>query len=141
MVFAVAFIGSQFSSPNTSTKWYDSIKPEITPPSRVFPVVWNVLFLQIAISLYLIWTNNESRAKDIAIIYGSNFALNILWSAIFFGLKSLQVAFFELILLWISIGIMVFYSHQFNKNASYLLIPYFLWVAFAGVINYLAAFG
>lgn len=140
VVFLVALAGSLFTSPNTDTEWYDSIKPEITPPSWTFPVVWNVLFLLIAISLYLSWTEENSNKKALSFVFGINFALNILWSAIFFGMKSPQVAFFELVLLWLSIILMIYYTWRLNRWSSALLVPYLLWVTFAGIINYLAAF-
>jgi tryptophan-rich sensory protein len=142
IVYSVALIGSLFTSPVTKTDWYDSIRPSITPPSIVFPIVWNILFLLIALSLYVIITSkkNEKFKKKAYIIFGVNFFLNILWSVLFFGLKNPFLAFFEIILLWISILVMIIYSYKINKNSSYLLVPYILWVSFAIVLNALSAF-
>lgn len=143
IVYAVAFAGSVFTSAQTNTSWYDSIRPEITPPNYVFPIVWNILFFLIAISLYLAWkgAKKKSDKKEIAWVFGINLFLNLSWSIIFFGLQMTRIAFFELLLLWLSIVAMIYATHKIKPLASYLLIPYWAWVSFAGYLNYLIAFG
>jgi len=141
IVFLVVAAGSLFTSSNTDTDWYNSIKPKITPPNYVFPIVWNILFALISISLYLSWINSNKKQKNkIAIIFGINLTLNLIWSIIFFPLKNPSLAFAELIFLWLSIIMMITAAYKINKLSSYLLIPYFLWVTFAGYLNYLIAF-
>jgi len=142
VVYLCAFIGSIFTSQNTNSEWYDSIKPEITPPSYVFPIVWNILFFLIAMSIYFSWTSTRKKKdkKKIITLFGINLILNVLWSVLFFGLQKPLFAFFELILLWISILLIIIFIHKINKISSYLIIPYFVWVSFAGVLNYIIAF-
>ncbi len=142
IVFAVAFIGSLFTSSNTDTEWYNSIKPEITPPNWVFPVVWNILFILIAVALYFSWINSKNKKdkKKIIAVFGINFILNIFWSILYFGLKNPFVAFIEIFFLWASIMFMIYASYRINKLAGYLLIPYLLWVSFAVILNYLTVF-
>jgi len=138
VVYAVAFIGSLFTTGNTSGEWYESIKPSITPPNWVFPVVWNILFFLIALSLYFSWIHAKNQKNKIMIVFGINFLLNILWSVLYFTLKNPLYAFIELIFLWLSILTMVLVTYKINKTSSYLLLPYLLWVSFAGVLNYLS---
>jgi translocator protein len=135
-------LGGLFTLKNVNSEWYQSIQPSITPPSWVFPVAWNFLFVTIAFSLYFAWMNskNKKQKNKVAIIFGINFLLNILWSALFFGSKLIQIAFFEVIFLWLSILVIIFIMRKISKESSWLLIPYLIWVAFAGVLNYLAAF-
>ena len=141
IVYVVAFVGSIFTSGNTNSEWYQSIKPTITPPNYVFPIVWNILFFLIAISLYLVWTNsNKNQKPKIALIFAINFILNILWSVFFFSMKKPSLAFVELIFLWASIWLMIFTTWKINKTSSYLLMPYLIWVTFAGILNFLIAF-
>ena len=137
-VFLIGFLGSLFTAPNTGTDWYQSIKPDLTPPSFVFPIVWNILFLFISISLYLSLINsNKNKRKKIIYLFGINLLLNLLWSVIFFGLKMPILSFIELILLLISTGILIFHTKKINRAASCLLIPYFIWLVFAGILNFL----
>jgi len=141
IVALVAFLGSIFTSSNVNSDWYSSIKPSITPPNFLFPIIWNILFFLIAISLYLSWvysTKNEKRKVILA--YGINFFLNILWSALFFGLKQITLAFIEIILLFLSVLILIFVSYKIKRKSSYLLIPYLLWILFASILNYLSVF-
>lgn len=140
IVYLVAFIGSLFTSPVTDSDWYDSIRPTITPPNWVFPVVWNILFFLIGLSLYFSWVNSKSKnlKEKVAIVFGINFVLNIFWSVLYFGLKNPFYAFIEIIFLWLSILLMILVTYKIDKKASYLLIPYFLWVSFASILNYLS---
>lgn len=142
VVYLIAFLGSLFSSKSVDTAWYESIKPSITPAGWVFPVVWNILFLLIAISLYFSWTNTNEKEKNyIGLAFGINLFLNFFWSFLFFGLQQVLGAFIELIVLWVSIWLMIFSTWKVNRKASYMLIPYLIWVSFAGVLNGLMAFG
>ncbi len=138
----VGGIGGIFTSANTNTPWYDSIKPSITPPSIVFPIVWNILFLLIAFSLYFAWMNsrNKEQKTKVVLLFGINFILNIWWSVLFFELKLLQLAFVEVIIFWFSILALILFTRKISKKSAWLLVPYLLWVAFASVLTYLAAF-
>lgn len=139
IVQIVAIIGSIFTSQGTKTAWYDMIKPEITPPNLVFPIVWNILFFLIAFSLYFSWVNANRKDKTkIIFVFSLNFLFNILWSFLFFKLRSPIFAFYELaFLLWPSILLMIYVTGKINHVSSDLLYPYLFWVGFAGVLNYL----
>jgi tryptophan-rich sensory protein len=147
IVYAVAFIGSLFVSQTVNTIWYSSINTPITPPKWVFPLVWNILYLFIAISLYLAWTAKiKSKKYDrqnkikIAIVFGLNLLFNIFWSYLFFTVQSPILSFSELLVLEFSIFVMFYMTYKIKKSAAYFLIPYGAWVAFAGVLNYIIAF-
>lgn len=147
IVYLVAFIGSLLTTSSVNSSWYTSIKPTITPPNWVFPVVWNILFLLIAISLYFAWTAKSKNKKEeknnktkIATVFGINLFLNLLWSFLFFYLQSPKAALYELIFFLGSIIAMIIITHKIKKVSAYLLIPYAVWVAFAGILNYLTAF-
>ena len=124
-------IGSLFNM-NSIPTWYTTInKPFFNPPNWVFAPVWTTLFVLMGISLYLIWKNKLAvRFFIIQLI------LNILWSALFFGLRSPLLAFIEIIVLWIFILLTIIYSYKTSKTAAYLLIPYIAWVTFAAILNF-----
>jgi len=143
IVYLVAFVGSLFTSPVTDSEWYDSIKPSITPPGWVFPIVWNILFFLIGLSLYFSWINAKKLdvKKKLVIVFGINFVLNIFWSVLYFGLKNPFYAFIEIFVLWISIVSMIYVTYKIDKKAGWILVPYLLWVSFAIVLNYLSVWG
>ncbi len=132
IVVLVAFVGSMFTRSNSD--YYREIRPEITPPNSVFPIVWNILFFMIALSLYFSWIKTEK----ILILFGVNFLFNILWSLFYFTLQNPLLAFIDLILLWFSILILIIFTYRVDIKSSILLWPYFGWVSFAGILNYLS---
>jgi len=128
-------IGSFF----TVSTWYLTLnKPFFNPPSWIFSPVWITLYLMMGISLYLIWNRQfKPRQTKIAVtIFGVQLVLNSLWSVIFFGFKLPLLAFVEIIFLWVAILTTIIYFYRISKPASYLLIPYLLWVSFAAVLNF-----
>jgi tryptophan-rich sensory protein len=141
-VYASAFIGSLLTTSAVNSSWYQSVKPSITPPNWVFPLAWNILFFMIFVSLYLslVSVKKKSLRLELKIAFGVNLLLNILWSFFYFFLKKPNFAFFELILFWLSIIAMIYTTSKINKKSAWLLLPYFLWVSFAGILNYLSIF-
>jgi tryptophan-rich sensory protein len=135
IVAAVAVVGNYFTD---TGEWYNSIK-SITPPNYIFPIVWIMIFYFIAVSLYYSWMDSSERQKKkIVLFYGINFALNILWSFLYFTLKSPLYALVGIIFLWISILYLIIFNWKINRKASYFLMPYLLWVSFVIVLNYLS---
>lgn len=139
-VVLVIIIGSMLTAPNTSSDWYESTKPSLTPPNWVFPIVWNILFLLIAISFYISLVNSKNVKERIKVYlaFYINFALNILWSLLYFELQNPLAAFIEVIFLWASIWFMIVITYRIKKAAGLLLIPYLLWVGFASILTFLS---
>lgn len=133
---AVGSLGVIFTSSNITT-WYATVnKASFNPPNWLFGPAWTILFFLMGWAFYLVWTNsakNKSRAYG---VFAIQFVLNILWSAIFFGLKLPEWAFLEIILLWLAIIWTILEFHKISKPAAWLLVPYLLWVTFASVLNY-----
>jgi tryptophan-rich sensory protein len=138
-------IGSIFTSESVST-WYQTIeKPAFSPPDWLFGPVWTTLYVLMGISLFLVWRATTStstfpkdrRREKIAafIAFGSQLILNVLWSFIFFGLRSPQLAFAEIVILLISIVVTIVIFYKISRLAAVLMIPYAGWVAFASLLN------
>jgi tryptophan-rich sensory protein len=143
IVFALlGGIGSIFSSKSTNSEWYQSVRPSITPPNWIFPVVWNFLFVLISFSLYYAWTNsrNKKQKRNITILFGINFIFNILWTVLFFGLRQTILSFVDLIFLLMSIIILIIFVRKISIKSAWLLVPYLIWITFAGILNFLIAF-
>ena len=134
IVYMSAYFGSLVTDVGP---WYESIKPSITPPNWVFPIVWTILFFMIGLSMYYSWVNTSIKSK-VFLLYGINLVYNVLWSMYYFWFKQIGFAFYILILLWFSILLIMVYYWGKSRISSYLMIPYWLWVSFAGVLNYLS---
>lgn len=113
-------------------------KPPLTPPGWLFPVVWTILFLMMGAASYLVWKNGRPRraARTALTLYGVQLAFNFLWSMLFFNMGLYLAAFFELIALWLLILLTAARFYRLSRGAGYLLLPYLLWVAFAGYLNF-----
>jgi tryptophan-rich sensory protein len=118
-------------------EWYATLnKPSFNPPNWIFGPVWTTLYILMGISLFLIWKQEVSRERNLAILtFFIQLLLNFAWSFIFFYFTMIGVALVEIILLWISIVMMLVLFYKIKPMASYINIPYLLWVTFATVLN------
>ncbi|MBS3078528.1 tryptophan-rich sensory protein [Candidatus Pacearchaeota archaeon] len=133
--FFVCYIGSGFT---VIDDWYYSVKPVITPPDYIFPVVWTILFFLIGLSFYFsIKKCSKELQNKMVVLYSINFAFNIAWSFFYFTAHSPLFAFITIILLILSIISLMLVNWKKARTASYLLIPYLIWVCFAGILNFL----
>lgn len=114
------------------------IKPALTPPNLVFPIVWSVLYALMGIGAARIALSPASPQKQLALgVYLIQLAFNFLWSLFFFNAQAYGFSFFWLIALWILILVMIYSFSQIDPVAAWLQIPYLLWVGFAGYLNYM----
>lgn len=114
-------------------------KSPLTPPSAVFPIVWSVLYLLMAISAGLIVQSDApAKEKEQAInLYAVQLVLNFFWSIIFFNMGLYFLSFLWLLALWLLILVMIVQFSKINKTAAWLNVPYLLWVTFAGYLNFM----
>jgi len=117
--------------------WYAGlVKPSFNPPNWIFAPIWTALFILMGIALYLVWTGKKEISKKKAVqIFAVQLVLNVLWSLVFFGLHSPVMGFLIIVPLWIAIFLTIKEFYKISKVASYLLVPYILWVSFASVLN------
>lgn len=132
--FATASAGAIFAP----GEWYESLrKPSWNPPNWAFPVVWTIIFIMIGTSGWLVWREaGWSGAALPLVIYGVQLVLNFLWSALFFGMKRMDLAFYEVLLLWLSIALLIGLFYPISPLAAWLLVPYIVWVSIAATLNF-----
>lgn len=118
---------------------YQTVKlPPLSPPSWLFPVAWTILYILMSISFTRVFIERKRspRMKRNAVwIYALNLFFNFMWSIIFFDCRAFMFSFVWLVLLWLIIFSMTVNFYRTDKIAGYLLIPYLLWVTFAGYLN------
>ena len=147
LFFAALFAGLLGSLANSTSlnDWYPLLnKPFFQPPAWLFAPVWTLLFILMGISLFLVWNQGHQKKKDkdkeyrqSAIFFFSvQLVANVLWSFLFFFFRSPFLAFVEILILLVTIILNIYYFKTLNRRAAWLLIPYFLWVCFATVLNF-----
>lgn len=131
------FLGSVATMPSIPT-WYAGLtKPAFNPPNWIFSPVWTTLFIMMGIAAFLVWDKGLEKkgVKASLAVFGCQLLLNMFWSFLFFYFRSPLMAFLEVILLWLAILLTIVYFYRISRPASYLLVPYILWVSFASVLN------
>ncbi|MBN1664094.1 MAG: tryptophan-rich sensory protein [Deltaproteobacteria bacterium] len=137
LCLSAGIIGSFFTAQSVDS-WYLLIqKPPITPPGWVFAPVWSVLYVLMGISFFLVWRQNlQSRAyRDALTVFIFQLLLNILWSMVFFGFRSIAGGLVVIVLLSGAIIRTMKIFFPFSRAASLLLLPYLIWVGYALVLN------
>ena len=119
---------------------YDTIiKPPLSPPGIIFPIVWTALYLLMGISAGLIWERRGLTAKDAdnaLIAYGASLVVNFAWSIIFFNFEAFLLAFIWLLFLLYLVIRTTYLYKKIDKVAAALQIPYIIWTAFAGYLSF-----
>ncbi len=110
------------------------LKPDWTPPNWVFPPVWTVLYVMIAVAGWIVW-----RAQGFGPafwVWLVQLALNAAWSWLMFGQKEVTHALYDMVALWVAILLFMRLSWPVRRSASLLFVPYFLWVTFSAALNF-----
>lgn len=111
-------------------------QPPLSPPGWVFPVVWTVLYVLMGLASCRVYEKGEGARRRWALTaYGVQLALNFLWSPVFFRGQLYLTAFLILVVLWVAILITIRRFSRVEERAGDLLLPYLLWVTFAGYLN------
>ncbi len=137
VTLAVGGLSAFFTSGNRDV-YESTATPPLSPPSWVFPVVWTILYVLMAISFARVFVKrkHEPRMRRNAVnIYALNLFFNFFWSIIFFDFNAYLLAFIWLLLLWLIIFVMLLNFYRTDKISGLLLVPYLVWVTFAGYLN------
>jgi tryptophan-rich sensory protein len=121
---------------NGNSEWYKSLKKsKLTPPGWVISSVWAILYVMIIASGIIFLKNGGSVYSAGFFYYCVTWILNLSWSPIFFKYENLDLSFVVIVgmLVFITLNIWEFYN--VSRLATYLLIPYMVWVSFATYLN------
>jgi len=133
--FGTAAIGAA-ASINAADFYQQLTQPSWAPPATVFGPVWTGLYALMAISFWLILRSPwNAKTKAAVFFFVTQLALNALWSWLFFAWHKGGFALLELVILWLLILLTIIQFWRITKVAGALLIPYLLWVSFAGFLN------
>lgn len=132
--------GSAFTAMGVES-WYPSlVRPALAPPDWVFAPAWTTLFALMGVAAWLVWRAlsgpNADDARLALGLFAGQFVLNLGWSAAFFGAQSLLGGLVVIAALWLAILATVVAFYRVDVRAAALLVPYLLWVSFAGYLNY-----
>lgn len=141
VILAVIFlvIGGLMSATINSALpgWFANLeKPFLNPPNYVFMPVWTVLYVSLAIFIWLIDRQPHSplvlRARR---LFVWQLILNFFWTPVFFGLHSIWGGLIILLIIDYLVFRLISISFKINKFCALIILPYFLWLLFATYLN------
>lgn len=120
------------------TTWYPTLaKPGFTPPDWLFGPVWTILYAMMGVAAALVWQRRteDAMSQSALVLFGVQLLLNGAWSFAFFGARSPGLGLIVIVALW---GALAWTTERFFRvraAAGWLLVPYLLWVTYAGALN------
>lgn len=118
--------------------WYRNLKkPPWQPPDWLFGPAWTLILGLAAWAAILAWegAGDDAGRMTIIMLYAVNFICHFLWSPLFFTFRRPDWALFEVVFLWASVLALCIALRPFSVLASWLIVPYFIWVSFAAILN------
>lgn len=118
--------------------WYAALnKPAFAPPNWIFGPVWTLLYLLMGIAFFLIWKQSWKKPRVAAAgrMFLAQLGVNFIWSPIFFGLRSPSLGLITIVVLLVLIVQTMKKFYPLSKVATYLMVPYLVWVSFATILN------
>lgn len=113
------------------------LKPALSPPAIVFPIVWVILYALMGIGAARIYQVSKTPLRSRSLwLFLAQLAFNFFWSLIFFNAQNYALAFFWLLIMWALIILMILSFYKVDRIAAWLQIPYLIWTTFAAYLNW-----
>lgn len=135
-IVILGFISGLLSG-NPGSYYYSLDLPPFAPPSWIFGPMWTVLYILMGMALFFLTQMDERKLKrKLLTLFVIQFICNFLWSALFFNLQSNFIAAVDITILVIVLTILLYHLWLHFRLVMWLLVPYYLWVLFATLLNY-----
>lgn len=136
LCLAVSALGGVATASSVGT-WYQTLaKPSFNPPDWLFAPVWTTLYFMMAVAGWRVWRRGGLRETWLALsLFGLQLLLNLTWSILFFGMRSIGAALIEIVVLLLAIIATMVVFWRRDRVAGALFIPYAGWVSFATLLN------
>ena len=131
-LFGYFFVDAQVSS------WYASLtKPALTPSDSIFAIVWFILYGMMAAALAIVWTKRPppEHTDGWVRFFFVQLLFNASYTMFFFGFHAVLIAFIDLLFLGFIVLSLTASAEDIDRRAVYLMLPYFLWILFAGYLT------
>ncbi len=124
---------------NIDYNWYSMlIKSSLTPSAGSFKIIWVLIYFTVIASfIFFVWNGIRKEKAWGILTFLIQLTLNFLWTPIFFITHDVKLAFIIILLLTISLILNIFLFWKHSKISAILLIPYLIWIIFAGYLNFI----
>ncbi len=134
----LGFLVGQMSNSDGRNRWFDALqKPDLFPPTWVFPVVWSILYVMLGFALAIIIHARGAKGRPLALgLFAVQFMLNLAWSPLFFGAHQVSLALILILVLLVLASATTVAIAQIRKAAAWLMVPYLVWLCAASILNF-----
>lgn len=130
-VLLTSLLSSYFTNRTIRSRWYQCVKPTITPPGYVFPIVWTILYIFVALAF-----SRSAHNKWMTQLFIINLLLNIVWCWLYFSSRQIVISILPILGIWTTAFLIIYHSE--DRYVKYLMTPYLLWISFATLLNLLS---
>ncbi|MEH6700581.1 TspO/MBR family protein [Parasphingorhabdus sp.] len=133
----LGFMFSQFANSGEENRWFQSlVKPAAQPPGWAFGAAWALLYAMMGTAFAMVLHARGAPLRVPAIIfYLVQYALNLFWPILFFGMHQVAAAFWFLVVIFLLALATTVVFGRIRKAAAWLMVPYLAWLCFAAVLN------
>lgn len=136
LCFLAAALGAM-ASVNAGSFYTELVRPDWAPPGWLFGPVWTILYIMMAVAVWLVWRVDGVMGAQLACsLFLLQLVLNALWSFLFFMWHMGAWALVDIVLLWVCLLATIIAFWQLSVLAAWLMVPYLLWVSIAALLNY-----
>lgn len=138
VVVLLGFLSGRVAGSGPGNPWFDAlVKPPAFPPPATFGIVWTLLYVMLGVALAMVLAARGARGRGKALLaFAVQFALNLAWSPVFFGLHRMSVALAIIVAMAIAAIVTALLFRRIRPLAAALLLPYILWLVFAAYLNF-----
>ena len=137
LLLVLGGLSARFSGSTEDNAWYQTLAlPALQPPGPVFGIAWSILYTLIAVSAALVWGHKRAPGRTLALaLFGIGILINLAWSPAFFRFHLMTPALGIIVLMLIVAVATTFAFGRISRLAAWLLVPYLVWLCFAGALN------
>lgn len=137
-ILFLGFLMAKMSNSGSQNRWYAGlVKPEFMPADWVFPVAWTVLYVMMALALAIIIHARGARMRGLAIgLFLVQLVANLAWSPLFFRAHMVIESLYLLVFILVAATITTIIFARIRIGAALMMLPYLVWLGFAGALNY-----
>ena len=128
-VLSAVLNAGQFETP-------ELVRPPLSPPAWLFPVVWTLLFTLMGVSAARVWLSDSPAVSDALFVWATQLVVNFLWTVFYFRFRALLLSFFWLLFLIALVALTAVRFERCVPGAGKLQIPYIVWLCFAAYLNF-----
>jgi translocator protein len=138
LTMLLGFLSSSIAGSGEENRWYQElVKPDAQPPGWLFGVVWPILYFMTGLALAIVLNARGAPQRLLGVgLFVGQFALNLMWSPLFFGRHQVTSAFYLILAIFAVALATTFVFGRVRKSAAWLMVPYLAWLSFAAILNY-----